>query len=351
VTHELELGFELGILDDRFMFDVTRYDQTTKDALYAVREPPSTGNWPTQLRNVGEIRNIGWELGARGTVLDRPGFRWDALVNFSTNDNEIVSLGDDGSPIQLQWLQWMREGYPVGAFFGDRPIVHNGEVGMASELLRDAEGNLIEGWDFIGPGLPTRTAQLGSTFSIGARSTINFLFDHRAGAYAQSSTMRWLMQPNMDITEEHLDAHTAVGFAGVGSLGPVARVCREARAAQNPTLEQQKLTYVNDAGVPMGTCVRNSALTHGDFALPTDFWKLREVSFSYRLPEHLPERLGMSGATVTVSGRNLWRSTPYIGLEPESMYRNDLADSALRSQIFFDTPIPRQFTLGVRAQF
>jgi TonB-dependent starch-binding outer membrane protein SusC len=348
VTHELEVGFEMGLLNDRFMLDVTRYDQTTKDALYAVREPPSLGVLSPQLRNVGEIQNQGWEVAVRGTVLERDGFRWEGLVNFTTNENEIVSLGG-GAPIQLQWLQWMREGYPVGAFFGDRPIEHNGQVGMASVLLRDANGELPEGWDYIGPPLPTRTVQIGSNFSVGARTTFNVLFDHRAGAYAQSSTMRWLMQPNQDVTQAHIDRNTALGFPGLTTTGAVANVCRDARAQAEgvsdvSTLPVQTQKYLL-------SCNRNSALTHGDFAMLTDFWKLREVSLAFRLPEALPQRFGVSAATVTLTGRNLWRSTPYIGLEPESMYRNDLADSALRNQIFFDTPIPRQIALGIRAQF
>jgi TonB-dependent starch-binding outer membrane protein SusC len=66
--------------------EVTRYDQTTKDALYPVREPPSLGFLATQLRNVGEIENWGWEVGLRGTV-SRPSFAWDATVNYSTNEN------------------------------------------------------------------------------------------------------------------------------------------------------------------------------------------------------------------------------------------------------------------------
>jgi TonB-dependent starch-binding outer membrane protein SusC len=341
VTHELELGFELGVLDDRLHIDVTRYQQSTRDALYAVREPPSQGVLSPQLRNVGEISNEGWEVGMRGTVFQREGFRWDGIVNFSTNKNEIVSLGG-GAPIQLQWLQWMREGYPVGAFFGDRPIEHNGEVGWASDLLRGADGELPEGWDFIGGPLPTRTVQLGSNFNIGARTTFNVLFDHRAGAFAQSSTMRWLMAPNRNITETAIQNHANVGFPGVGTVGPVARACRDALNATNPSTQQQ---------IHAMACNRNSALTHGEFAMATDFWKLREVSVAYRVPEALPARLGFTSATINISGRNLWRSTDYIGLEPESMYRNDLSDSALRSQIFFDTPIPRQITLGVRAQF
>jgi TonB-dependent starch-binding outer membrane protein SusC len=348
VTHELELGFEMGLLNDRFLLDVTRYDQTTKDALYAVREPPSLGVLSPQLRNVGEIKNLGWEVGARGTVLELANVRWEGLVNFSTNDNEIISLGG-GAPIQLQWLQWMREGYPVGSFFGDRPIEHNGQVGMASVLLRDANGELPEGWDYIGPPLPTRTMQIGSNFSIGARTQFNVLFDHRAGAYAQSSTMRWLMQPNQNVTQAHINRNAELGWPNLSTTGAVANVCRDAQAQAEgvsdvSTLPVQTQKYLL-------TCNRNSALTHGDFAMLTDFWKLREVSLAFRLPEALPQRIGVSSATVTLSGRNLWRSTPYIGLEPESMYRNDLSDSALRSQIFFDTPIPRQIAVGIRAQF
>jgi TonB-dependent starch-binding outer membrane protein SusC len=348
VTHEMELGFELGLLNDRFILDVTRYDQTTKDALYAVREPPSLGVLSPQLRNVGEIKNEGWELAARGTVFERGTFRWEGLVNLSTNSNEIVSLGG-GAPIQLQWLQWMREGYPVGSFFGDRPIEHNGQVGMASVLLRDANGELPEGWDYIGPSLPTRTVQIGSNLNVGARTTFNVLFDHRAGAYAQSSTMRWLMQPNQDVTQAHINRNSELGWPGLSTTGAVANVCRDARAQAEgvsdvSTLPVQTQKYLL-------TCNRNSALTHGDFAMLTDFWKLREVSLAYRLPDALPQRFGVNSATLTLTGRNLWRDTPYIGLEPESMYRNDLSDSALRNQIFFDTPIPRQITVGIRAQF
>jgi TonB-dependent starch-binding outer membrane protein SusC len=127
VTHELELGFEVGILEDRFHLDVTRYDQTTKDALYNVIEPPSQGVLSAQLRNVGEIANTGWEIGARGTVWERDGFRWEASVNLSTNENEIVSLGDEGTPFQLQWLQWMRR---------DTRWAHSSATGPSSTMGR-----------------------------------------------------------------------------------------------------------------------------------------------------------------------------------------------------------------------
>lgn len=333
VSRELEFGLDLGLLDDRIRVDVTRYDQTTEDALYPVREPPSQGFLSTQLRNVGEIENWGWEVGLRGTLIETRSFGWTAIANYSTNENKIVSLGG-GAPIQLQWLQFMREGYPVGSFFGDRYIEVDGEVGLASQLLRDTEGNLPEGWDYLGQPLPTRQIQLGSTFQLGSRFTLTALLDHKGGHMNHDHSMRWLMHSARQVTGDGQGVAMDSDGNRVTS-GSIAHRCRD-----NP-----------DNGVIQAVCGRASALTHGDFAFPADFWKLRELTLAYRVPEDWLAGVGIQSATLSLAGRNLFRWTDYPGLDPEGMYRNDLSDSALRAHNFFDTPIPRQFVFGISAQF
>ena len=50
------------------------------------------------------------------------------------------------------------------------------------------------------------------------------------------------------------------------------------------------------------------------------FVKLREVTLSFDLPDQLVKRLTwvqLSSARLQVSGRNLWHSYPYTGLDPE----------------------------------
>jgi len=333
VSTEVELGLDMGLLDDRLRVEVTRYDQTTRDALYAVREPPSLGFLSTQLRNVGEIENWGWEVGLRGTVVETPSFAWDATVNFSTNENRIVSLGG-GAPLQLQWLQFMREGYPVGAFFGDRVIEVDGQVGQASALLRGADGELPEGWDYLGQPLPTRQIQLGSTFSIGARVGLSFLLDHKGGHMNHDHSLRWLMHSARQVTGTGQDVATDSNGNRV-TEGHVSHRCRD-----NP-----------DNAVIQTVCGRGSALTHGDFAFDSDFWRLREVTLTYRMPDNWLAPFGVQSSTISLAGRNLLRWTDYPGLDPEGMYRNDLSDSALRAHNFFDTPLPRQIVFGISAQF
>jgi TonB-dependent starch-binding outer membrane protein SusC len=326
ITHERELGFDLGALGGRVNVEFTYYDQRTEDALYQFRYPPSMGVLSTQLENIGVITNRGTELGLRANLLQTQRFGWNALVNYSTNRNRIEDLGEDAAPIQLQWRQFHREGYPVGAFFGDRFIERNGEVGLASVLLRDANGELPEGWDYIGAPLPTRTLQIGTDFSIGPNLTANLLMDHRGGNYLHSHTLRWLWAPR---------AVPADGQGGVAPGGVQVGV-----ACQNPTNE-----------IIQRNCARASNLVQGDFVFPADFWKLREVSLAYRVPQQFSDRVGANGLTVTLAGRNLWRQQEYMGLEAESMYRNDLSDSAIRNHVFFDTPLPRQVILGASVQF
>ena len=332
VSTEIEFGLDLGVMDDRFRLELTRYDQTTEDALYAVREPPSLGFLATQLRNVGEIDNWGWEAGIRGTVVESPAFSWDATINVSTNENKIVSLGG-GAPIQLQWLQFMREGYPVGAFFGDRIVEVDGQVGQASVLLRDANGERPEGWDYLGQPLPTRQVQLGSNFTIGSRVNLSVLVDHKGGNMNHDHSMRWLMHGGRSVGDGQGVAQDSGG--NPVTSGTLAHRCRD--NAGDPVIQ--------------AVCSRSSALTHGDFAFPADFWRLREVSLSYRMPDSWLASVGVQSATLSLAGRNLLRWTDYPGLDPEGMYRNDLSDSALRAHNFFDTPLPRQIVFGISAQF
>jgi TonB-dependent starch-binding outer membrane protein SusC len=331
VSTELEFGIDVGLLDDRFRIEATRFDQRTTDALYQRRYPPSQGFLNTQLENIGEIENSGWELGLQGNLVQLQRFTWNATANYATNRNRIVSLGD-GAPIQLQWLQWMREGYPVGAFFGDHIIERDGQVGFASALLpRDANGSLPEGWDYLGQPLPTRQVQLGSNFTVGPRVGLNVLFEHKGGHMNHDHSMRWLMQSARRITEGEGPGQTQ----GVTTAGHTSLRCRQ---LENDPVVQH-------------ICGRASALTHGHFAFPADFWRLREVTMTYRVPEQWVNRFGFGGTTVSLAGRNLLRWTDYPGLDPEGMYRNDLSDSALRAHNFFDTPLPRQIVFGISTSF
>ena len=58
--------------------------------------------------------------------------------------------------------------------------------------------------------------------------------------------------------------------------------------------------------------------TVNSFIEDASFFKLREISASYTLPDRWAGAVGARRATITVSGRNLHTWTNYSGLDPES---------------------------------
>jgi TonB-linked SusC/RagA family outer membrane protein len=169
-TKQLNIGADIGLLDDRLSLTAEYYRMVTSDLLFSVQLPQYSG-YTSQLKNIGEVENKGIELTLSSRNIDR-GLKWNMDINFSANRNKVLSLpgGNDiqygsgpGHLVGLGNTQILREGYPVGTFFGwmydgvyqegDTFIPGGGfEQTAGGEKFRDidgrdAEGNLIGGPD------------------------------------------------------------------------------------------------------------------------------------------------------------------------------------------------------------
>jgi TonB-dependent SusC/RagA subfamily outer membrane receptor len=310
VSHELEAGFDASLVSGRLGLDFTWYNQRTEDALLPVLYSPSAGFIERQLENVGEIRNRGVELAVNATLLQRDNFQWNANANYSRIKNEILDLGPLPELYQ-QWTQVNRVGYPVAAFFGDRFVMKNGEVVEVKD-------------DYIGPAFPSQTFQLGTDFTVAKRLKVRGLLDHSGGHYVESSTVRWLTR---------LKVRQGDSVAPEATWGKsVAAWCQ---APTDPVVAAQCATPWPKGG-------------RGNVVRPADYWKLREVSVSYTVPNSLVSGVGFRNAEVYVSGRNLWRKQDFMLLEAEANYATD---RDLSMQEYFNTPVPRQFLAGIRLGF
>ena len=91
-SHTIDVGFELGLLEDRIVTEFSYYNKRTKDVFMYLAVPPSFGytNW---WDNVGEILNWGVELNVTSHNLTKK-LKWDTKINLAYNYNEIVSIGD-----------------------------------------------------------------------------------------------------------------------------------------------------------------------------------------------------------------------------------------------------------------
>ncbi len=138
--HEIELGFDAALFDDRVGMEVTYYNQRTTDAILLREIAPSTGFSGSQYVNAGEIKNTGFELLLRGQPWRTDRHELELVFNVSTNNNEVVELGDftDENFISVGSYNRHQIGYPVGAWFSPRVVSAQLDAnGVATNLMCD----------------------------------------------------------------------------------------------------------------------------------------------------------------------------------------------------------------------
>ena len=284
---EIELGFDAGLLDDRVGVEFTYYNQRTTDAILLRDIAPSTGFSGSQFVNAGEIKNTGVELLLRGEAwrADRHGLELQFTV--STNDNEVVSLGDitDEDFISSGSFNRHQIGHPVGAWFGEKLVSAELDAdGNAINIMCDnGEGGTVACEDAPALFLGRVTPEVEGGFSATLR-----LFD-RFRLFGQ------------------LDFKT-----GFSKLDGNDRVRCYLFVECEENWFPERFDPVRIANIQEGY--------EDGLIQEADFTKLREVSLSYLVPNTWANRVGASGASITVAGRNLKTWTKFTGLEPESSF-------------------------------
>lgn len=303
-SSELELGFEGSALAGRLTFDYSYYDQTTTDALIGVQQIPSSGFTGRQLENVGEIQNWGHEAAVTVTPVQSEDLVWDVGLRYSTNNSNVVSLGDLEN-IYLGWRNYAWLDKPLPSFCED--VVQNpDEVGVAPVYETECQGTTY----------PTWTTGINTSLMIGNRVTVDALGEAQGGHV--------------------LNAATAYQNVRRGVWPPCYEIQARVDAGETSDLTAYERAKCDPAYV-----------RYGMWTEAADFFKLRSVSLGYRLPEGwLPGQL--AGATLRLQGRNLLTVTDYSGLDPE--VSEDGINSIYR-QGYYHLPPPRTFMLSLKVDF
>lgn len=130
-TEQLNVGVDFGLFS-RISGSIEWYQKTTKDLLYTYQVPQPPYLVGTMLANVGELSNTGIELTLNAHVLSTDRFSWDANLTLASNKQKIEKLSNQVyetdviysgslhglSGMSNQFSQIIKEGYPVGTFWG-----------------------------------------------------------------------------------------------------------------------------------------------------------------------------------------------------------------------------------------
>jgi TonB-dependent starch-binding outer membrane protein SusC len=309
-SRETELGFDAGFFGERLGLEVTHYNKRTDDLLIAVPLPPSLGLTQTQFKNLGSVRNKGWEFLVNAKVFDMDQAGLDVLATGSTNDNKLLSLGEISPGVSVPeilfgTIQEHKAGYPLGGYWA-KPLTF-------SDANKDGiidETEITVGPDnvYMGNPLPKTQLAFSPTLRLFNAVRISAQIDRKAGYRLFDFTRRFRC---------------------------VFGNCREAYDKTAPLADQA--AYL---GVFFGT--------DAPYIEDASFTKLRELSFTFSVPERLRGFLGGRNAELSIAGRNLHTWTNYRGFDPES---NSTPGANFQTEDFLTLPPTRSWTARLSMSF
>ncbi|MBB6003717.1 SusC/RagA family TonB-linked outer membrane protein [Arcicella rosea] len=291
---ETELGLEGKIFNNKISFDLTVYRRDTRNLITSAPLDASTGYTNTTI-NVGKIRNQGIEFSLTGTPVVKGPFSWDVTLTYSRNTPEVLDLGGTIQEVQVTGFGSALGNY---AIVGQPFNVIKG-IGFrrneAGKLLIDGSGNLQATTSpvILGDPNPAFVSSMINGFNYKGLS-LNVMVSYRHGGAMYSSTAGALLGRGLTIesgSETGYDRAQTFIFPGVKADGSVNDI-----QVTGSDINFNNVYFFGDEGrIYDGSTIR-----------------LQEVSLSYSLPKKLLGKLGIKGASIGLSGNNLWYKALHI---------------------------------------
>jgi len=327
-TDQFDAGLDLSILKNRVSVTADYYNKKTHDLLLDVPVPAVLG-YTTQLQNIGDLQNIGYEL-ALNTVNLTGNFGWSTSLNLAWNSNKITRLGNVGDTIIINPNvpggvgngavinpTVLKVGQPIDAFYGYifdkmvngqpayKDLYHLGTVSSGDQTI-------------IGSAQPLYTGGMTNHLTLG-RFGLTVFLQWSVGNKIYDINRALLLQNN-GTGNQLVDALFSAGKNGIpmpqsGNLGFQTR---------------PSTLFVED-----GTYLRGKNIRF-DFNVPGSWLRYARLGTA-------------SNVQLYVSAQNFFTVTNYKGFDPEV---TQYATNPLAQGIDFGSyPQTRQFTIGFNAGF
>ncbi|MGB3548162.1 MAG: SusC/RagA family TonB-linked outer membrane protein [Saprospiraceae bacterium] len=352
-TNTIEFGTDMRFLNNRLGVDFTYYNAESNDQIIPVPVSNATG-FSTFVLNAGSIRNRGIEAIIRATPVQTADFNWSFNVNYSRNRNEVLeifegvediflgsSFGYAGSSASIRLI----EGQPYGNIYGTSYARFNPDDSADPSLFIDEGAPILIGDDgfpvieseqkILGNTQPDWFGAITNTFTYKSLS-FSFMFDTRRGVQKYNQQGNFFAA--FGIAPYTLDRNETIVFEGVTADGSPNTKPVFLGQGEGPDGENYGAGFYRNTfrGVTE------------NFVEDADWIRLRNVALTYSLPSSLLSGVFISRATITLTGNNLWLSTPYSGFDPEGNQGNQNGDDGFGG---FTYPAVRSYFATVNLTF
>ncbi|MBC8553996.1 MAG: SusC/RagA family TonB-linked outer membrane protein [Candidatus Brocadiales bacterium] len=309
-TKSAEGGLAMNFFQNRLGFDFAVYKTNTVNQIMPVAVSTATG-YSTKFVNAGEIQNQGVELIINFAPVVSKDFRWDVALNWSKNQNEVISLYEDVDNMSLGRFQGgvsinATIGQPFGTIMGTDYIYHdNGEPIVLETGYYDrttTSDNVIgdQNADWNGGLLNTLTYK---------NWTFGFLFDWQKGGDIFSLD-QWYGQGTglYDDTDFLNDLGNPVRNSLADGGGIIQPGVKADGTPNDVRITGDRYTAFGWARNPNARYIYDAS-----------YIKLRNITLSYRMPQSVLGKSFIKGATFSLTASNvaiLMKNLPYA--DPEA---------------------------------
>ena len=338
-TAQFDIGFDLGLFNNRITLDASYYNKKTSDLLLDAPVPHTTG-FETVYKNIGSIRNQGLDLMLSTRNIDTKDFTWTTSINANFNKNKILSLGDNDEDIlKNEWVSGasiLRVGESVGSFYGYKRLgvytIEDYEAGNC-EKKQIGRAKRSSEREIIGKGVPDWTGSMINTLRY---KNWDFTLDLQFVAGVQ--TLQQFYHSTYD---------------RFGQTNGLTNILYDAYNGTNPNSMQQAIWLFNGGHAGQDTLTDSQWVANGSYL------RANLIQLGYTFDSNQLAKTPFSSLRLYLNVNNAFLITAkdFNGYDPESTSQISTSNGAVspeqfgQNMAFFSYPRARTFTLGVNVTF
>lgn len=359
-SSSVNLGLDLGFLDNRLNVTADFFIKNTKDLLLAQSLAQATG-FTSQWQNIGKIQNRGIELSISSTNIQTKDFTWSTNFNISFIRNELKALADGASHMYARsGFDSNFTGYDYIAKVGESlGLIYGYEfdgIYQYDDFYTDTDGKLT-----LKPGITQN-----SRYNTGIKGDAN---GARPGAVKYkdqdgdgdittndrtvigNAMPKWFGGITNTFEYKGFDLSFMFQFNYGNDIYNATRLyATQSRSGRRNMLAEvaDRWSETNASNLVPSTRGYITNDVYSRFVEDGSFLRLKNLTLGYTLPKKWTNKFHASRLRVYVTGQNLFCLNNYSGYDPEV---NSLNNPMMPGLDWGAYPKSRVFTVGLDLQF
>jgi TonB-linked SusC/RagA family outer membrane protein len=315
---QFDVGIDFGIFNDRISGSVEYFNRESRDLLFAVPQPLSSGINST-LQNTARMINSGIEANLNIDIVRTKDFVWNMNFNASTLTNQVRQMPETvpdfitgtkkyavGTSIFEYWLRTYHsidptDGYTL--YVADNPSLTANRRIIGSDTLTTNINNAK--FAFNGSVIPKFYGSVSPSFKYKG-FTLGGLLTYQVGGLTYDALYQSLMSTSTVGGALHKDI--------------LNRWQNEGDITNVPRMDQGRAVDFN--------------ATSSRWLVDASFLNIRNVHLSYNLPKSLLNRLGMVSSNLFVSMENVAFFSKRVGMNNQQAFSGVTSNAYPPARVF-----------------